>query len=353
MQDTFPYESYLLLAFRKLEVFSIPSIGTFIRKISPAQFDEGKKTIYPPKEYIEFKPQQYRQPDALAELLASSLKISATQAQQVSAKIGKALLIYLQAQNELRLPDIGKIYITPNQELCFEPFDTEMHLATFGLAPVTFTKPALSNATSPERQENPTSYTGTASSATPAEVSGSFSKNSSKKPVYAAIGGVLFLGLVALIIIYLPPLRTLQKTAASPPTSEPIVEDTNSLRPHPIDAEKENTENLTSFEKEKKEKAGNNEKINSPQEGTPPLAVEGKKGFYIIVAQAPSAQEARNAAKYWQQQNFTVHLVQGKTSGSYRISVGYYEQKEKAISKLEQLQREKKIPRDAWIFKQL
>jgi hypothetical protein len=354
MQDIFPYESYLLLAFRKLEVFSIPSIGTFVRKTTPAQLDEEKKTIYPPNEYIEFKPQQFRQPDALAELLAASLNISVIQARQVSVKIGAALLAYLEAQGELKLPEIGKIYITQSQELCFEPFDTKAHLATFGLAPVTFTKQASPGATSHESQEKSNSYTGATVALAPApEVFSSFSKDPSKKTIYAAIGGVLFLGLIALIIIYLSPLRTPQKNILSPPIAQPALEAKDSLQLNAINAENEKAENPTSSERNQKEKTQNSEKINSAQDSNSPLAIERKKGFYIIVAQAPNEQEALNAVKYWQRQNFKVYLVAGKTPGSYRISVGYYEQKEKAIARLEQLQREKKIPRDSWVFKQL
>jgi hypothetical protein len=349
MQEIFPYESYLLLAFRKLEVFSIPSIGTFIRKTSPAQFDEEKKTIYPPKEYIEFKPQQYRQPEALAELLVSSLNISAKQAQQVSAKIGEALLAYLQAQGELKLPDIGKIYITQSQQLGFEPFDTQMHLATFGLAPVAFTPPALASSTPPLAQEKSTSDIAPNGPSAPKNPD-AFTENPSKKPVYAAIGGVLLLGLIALIIIYFPALRTSQKKIVSPSASQPALEGADSLQPHLIEAEKQNLESSAPSEEAQKEKIRN---INSAHGEDASFAVERKKGFYIIVAQASNEEEALSAAKYWREQNFRVHFVQGKTPGSYRISVGYYEQKEKAISKLEQLQREKKIPRDSWIFKQL
>ncbi|MCS6905135.1 MAG: hypothetical protein NZ576_07105, partial [Bacteroidia bacterium] len=199
MSGTFPYESYLLLAFRGLKVFSIPGVGTFVRKNLPAHLDEAHQIIYPPSEYIEFIPNQYQQVNAFVQLLEQSLNIPPHKAQAAADKIGKSLIEYLEKQKEITFPDIGKLKYTSKQELIFEPIASEIHLATFGLSPVSISVSSLSS------NETRGSSNGKSTSSESLSSQAISPSGISRTPIYVVGLTVLILSVLILLMIFYSP----------------------------------------------------------------------------------------------------------------------------------------------------
>jgi hypothetical protein len=130
--------AYTQLAFRELRQFSIPGIGTFVKKLSGAQVDMAQNVIYPPTERFEFTPGGATYTRHFVELLERRQHMDADAATQTVEELGQALLKQLKARKQVEIPGIGKLSLEAGDTLAFALTSQDPTLQTYGLSPVAY-----------------------------------------------------------------------------------------------------------------------------------------------------------------------------------------------------------------------
>ncbi|MBX3101306.1 MAG: hypothetical protein KF690_02220 [Bacteroidetes bacterium] len=130
--------AYTQLAFRELRQFSIPGIGTFVKKLAGAQVDMTRNVIYPPAERFEFTPGGATYAAQFVGLLERKQHMAAAQASAVVEELGQALLRQVKARKSVDIPGIGKLVLAADDTLAFTLTSEDPTLQTYGLTPVAY-----------------------------------------------------------------------------------------------------------------------------------------------------------------------------------------------------------------------
>ncbi|MCB0836446.1 MAG: hypothetical protein KDD99_07235 [Bacteroidetes bacterium] len=153
-------ETYLTGAFRDLNAFSIPGLGTFHKAYKEASFDETHLQFLPPSMEIVFKQHSNEGLD-LSNYLTSYLQIHHLEARQIVSDIHLIILSSLEENGYFEIPAVGTLHKTANHNLEFLMFSaSENALADeyFGLEPVRFSRKSelmLQQSDNPTYMNNP------------------------------------------------------------------------------------------------------------------------------------------------------------------------------------------------------
>jgi hypothetical protein len=85
---------FLKLACRELELFSLPGVGTFVRKKIPARLDPEKKVLLPPSESIELVSGRFDSTEAFLQLLCEKQDWEKSKAQDVLEEMATDLVVF-------------------------------------------------------------------------------------------------------------------------------------------------------------------------------------------------------------------------------------------------------------------
>jgi hypothetical protein len=111
-------QNALNLAFKNLDGFSIPDLGTFKRVRVPAQIDHPRKRILPPQEkfVLEFSNELQ---DEFEDFLFRFYNIKINEAKDLAAEVGHYLHETLAAQGQIRIDGVGTIRRDTSGEIEF------------------------------------------------------------------------------------------------------------------------------------------------------------------------------------------------------------------------------------------
>lgn len=148
-------EIYLSSAFRELDAFAIPRIGTFRKLRKGAYIHENKSLVFPPEIEIEFDP--VPETDLLLTYyLRDHIHMDAPEAVEIVERISETILSFLRKNGYFEIPNIGVLQKNQDESLTFFTLSSEENVLAgdyFGLKPVRFTQ---HNQLVLHQSENPT-----------------------------------------------------------------------------------------------------------------------------------------------------------------------------------------------------
>ncbi len=133
-------QNALNLAFKNLDGFSIPDVGTFKRVRVPAQIDHQKKRILPPQERFVLEAGEELRTD-FEDFLFRFYNIKINEAEELAVEVGKYLQDALRSHGPVRVDGVGTLRKDPTGEIEFVPEDGVLGQAAdfFGLQSVEYT----------------------------------------------------------------------------------------------------------------------------------------------------------------------------------------------------------------------
>ncbi|MEL6676058.1 MAG: SPOR domain-containing protein [Bacteroidota bacterium] len=141
---------YLRSAFKELDAFSIPGIGTFTKIHLSAQADPQSGQLHPPSTEIEFSP-TVNADLHLDRYFTENLQMEAAEANRIVAQISTTLLKSLAETGRFEIPKIGILRKTQAGQLSFYLYKKGQHQLDadyFGLPVVPFSSQTETHADS-------------------------------------------------------------------------------------------------------------------------------------------------------------------------------------------------------------
>ncbi|MCM4155051.1 SPOR domain-containing protein [Gramella sp. AN32] len=118
----------------RYECVILPGFGAFLSQRQSAFIDADTNEFFPPKKVISFNRQLYKNDGLLANYIASVEHIDYDAANSRIGEFVNSIENSLQAQHEVELANIGKLFLDSEDSVQFEPSSTINFLATsFGL----------------------------------------------------------------------------------------------------------------------------------------------------------------------------------------------------------------------------
>ena len=136
---------YLRGAFRELESFSIPRIGTFKKVNRNAWADDSSAVMFPPTTDIEFDP-KIDTDLLLNQYFTDKIQMERTAADQIVGQIQRVILNELDAKGKFEIPEIGFLKRNATSEITFHSLEYNNDSVSgdfFGLKPVHITPPTV------------------------------------------------------------------------------------------------------------------------------------------------------------------------------------------------------------------
>ncbi len=345
---------YFRLAFRELESFALPGVGSFVLRRIPARFSADGSTLEPPKEYYEYQP--HADPDLVRQtekLFAARYSLEPARAADLTEKTGRAVAEVLASGKIISLPSVGTLKNVEGtvtlDVASVDPVFDDLKLAPGSpKPPPTFTAPLP--------PQSPHGGPGIAEAIL--ADSYVFGPPQPKSNVLVYVFGVLLIlgaiGIMTGLFYYNKHRKQTAKKETDEETVAVAVQDT----PKVVGVESDSSTKTRPLQ---------NTSPATPPPAPPPtppsarppsvpveknVSVDDEGGaFHIIVGSAGEWSEASARELIWQKKGFKVELLPGKETGSYRISVGSAPTREAAEKKLATLKTQGRIPQDAWIFK--
>ncbi|MEM7658681.1 MAG: SPOR domain-containing protein [Bacteroidota bacterium] len=159
----FQSEIYLQNAFRELDAFSLPGIGTFRKVRRAAELDETTQRVIPPMVEIELD-SEVRPSLLFARYLVDNLQMPVDEAQQIVEEIKDEMILDLKQLGTFEITNFGHLRVDGPGSLRFHPHGqgkNELADEYFGLKPLHFTR---SQTQLPVVQDTPLSMKQTPSS---------------------------------------------------------------------------------------------------------------------------------------------------------------------------------------------
>ena len=136
---------YLRGAFRELNSFSIPRIGTFKKVNRNAWADESSSIMFPPSTEIEFDPKI--DPDLLLnQYFTDNIQMERSAADQIVGQIQRVILNELDSKGKFEIPEIGILLRNASSMISFQSLDSNKDSVSsdfFGLKPVHISPPPI------------------------------------------------------------------------------------------------------------------------------------------------------------------------------------------------------------------
>jgi hypothetical protein len=129
------HKAFLAIAFRELERFSLPGVGTFVRESKPARVDPKTKQLQPPSSYIKLEPGE-RNLMQLYQYLGDQANLRREQAEKYAQELGHFVKEYTKISGGLELRGVGRITKDATGGIVFEPAMDDPTFSTYALKPV-------------------------------------------------------------------------------------------------------------------------------------------------------------------------------------------------------------------------
>lgn len=203
---------YLRTAFRELDAFSIPDVGTFRKIYRSASVSDERDTVHPPVIEIEFE-ELVHESLLLTRYLKDIIQLPTGESNQIVSAIQQTILSALKENQRFEIADIGSLKKRDSGEIWFTPEDQKKSLFStdfFGLKPVVLAGTPASNVLATEAQDNLSPMTKT--------------EHTKKKTLAGSIGWkpvlvvALFIALGAILIQNGPFITGPEKFAEEVPT---------------------------------------------------------------------------------------------------------------------------------------
>ncbi|MDX2245898.1 MAG: SPOR domain-containing protein [Bacteroidia bacterium] len=133
-------EVYLASAFRELDVFALPKVGTFRKIQNGARIAEDSSVVFPPEIEIEFSPLSDAKLD-LTHYLKDHIHIDPIEAEKIVHNISETILKNLKENGYFEVPKIGILKEDHDHILAFFTYHSEENVLAddfYGLKPVCF-----------------------------------------------------------------------------------------------------------------------------------------------------------------------------------------------------------------------
>lgn len=134
---------YLRNAFKELDAFSLPEIGTFRKVHLSAALDEAKQLVYPPRIEIEFSPQVDTRL-GFTRYLTQRIQMPQEEAERIVKDIYRDINKIIAEEGQFVLPEIGTIFRNADGKHDFIPDQKSREAFAgelFGLEPVALSSP--------------------------------------------------------------------------------------------------------------------------------------------------------------------------------------------------------------------
>lgn len=131
---------YLRSAFKELDAFAIPGIGTFKKVYHAAEESRDDQSIYPPRIEIEFS-REVSPALLLNQYLTQNIYLKPAEAEKILEEIRHSIQHALEETGVFDLPGIGKLKKSPDGALRFFPTQGNENFFSqefFGLQPVSY-----------------------------------------------------------------------------------------------------------------------------------------------------------------------------------------------------------------------
>ncbi|MGM0635805.1 MAG: SPOR domain-containing protein [Bacteroidota bacterium] len=126
-------ENYIKQLLYRHNCVILPGFGAFLAQRISAEIDEENGVLLPPKRIVSFNAQLKNEDGLLANYLAEVENLSYFEAQQKIALYIDDLLEALHAGESIELKDIGRLYISSDKQIQFNPSNHNFLLDAFGL----------------------------------------------------------------------------------------------------------------------------------------------------------------------------------------------------------------------------
>ncbi len=147
---------YLRTAFRELDAFSIPDVGTFRKIYRSASVSDERDTVHPPVIEIEFE-ELVHESLLLTRYLKDIIQLPSGESNQIVSAIQQTIISDLAENQRFEITDIGSLKKGDSGEIWFTPEDQKKSLFStdfFGLKPVVLTGAPASNVLATEAPDN-------------------------------------------------------------------------------------------------------------------------------------------------------------------------------------------------------
>lgn len=153
------YQTILTHAMRNLAAFSLPGVGTFVRKLVPAKFDPSGKQLAPPSHTFEITAEQPAAVVNLVRFIEQRTELSSEQAQQVAQSMGNWVSEYLKTVGNMDVPGVGRIVKQPDGSYTFTSDKADPTEGHYGLPTIQAEKKEVAPPPTPPAAESPASKT--------------------------------------------------------------------------------------------------------------------------------------------------------------------------------------------------
>ncbi len=129
---------YLRNAFKELDAFSIPGLGTFRKVHLSAALDEEENLVHPPRVEIEFSPQVDTRL-SFVRYLTQQVQIPPEEAEKIVADISEDIKGQVREEGNFDMPEIGVLYGDGKGSYAFSPYEDSRDAFSsefFGLPPI-------------------------------------------------------------------------------------------------------------------------------------------------------------------------------------------------------------------------
>lgn len=129
------HKAFLAIAFRELERFSVPGVGTFVRQAKPASIDPKTRQISPPGSYIQLEEGE-RHLVQLYQYLADRGSLRREQAEKYAQELGHFVNEYTKISGGLEVKGVGRLTKNAAGRIVFEPAMDDPSFSSYALKPV-------------------------------------------------------------------------------------------------------------------------------------------------------------------------------------------------------------------------
>jgi nucleoid DNA-binding protein len=127
-------ETYISDLLYRYECVIIPNFGAFLTQFASAKINDETNTFYPPSKVVSFNEQLKKNDGLLVSYIADVEKISYESAIEKVEKVTRELKSNLAQGETILLKNIGKIVLTNEGKISFEPSNSSNYLTqAFGL----------------------------------------------------------------------------------------------------------------------------------------------------------------------------------------------------------------------------
>lgn len=133
------FKPYLLLALHELDHFSVPGVGTFVRRREKARFDPETGQLYPPLEVTELK-RGDEMLDAFVGFLEAKTGKPRGEAENLAREIGTTTIQFIQSLVDIELEGFGVLKKGAYNLPAFEPTESDSAFESLGLPVATVGK---------------------------------------------------------------------------------------------------------------------------------------------------------------------------------------------------------------------